>query len=161
MIILGLGSNQGDRLANIKTAIAEIAKISQSLICASIYSSAALLPENAPEGWDIGFLNTAIRIECKLSPKELLIKIKEIEQNIGRINRGHWGPREIDIDIIAYDDLIISDENLNIPHKEMTKRDFVMIPFAEIAPDWLHPIIGKTALELANNIESSLSIFLD
>ena len=150
MIVLGLGSNQGNRERFLQSAIAELKSILTNTKLSNIYESSALLPDNAPPEWNIKFLNMAITGECELSPQELLTKIKEIEIKLGRKYRGHWSPREIDIDILAYNNLIINEEALQIPHKFLAERDFAIIPFAEIYPDWIHPIIGKSALELSN-----------
>jgi len=156
MIVLGLGSNQGDREVFLQSAIAKLKNILTNVKVSNIYDSPALLPENAPPEWNINFLNMAIAGECKLSPKELLNKVKELELGLGRKYRGHWSPREIDIDILAYNNLIINEENLQIPHKFLLERDFAIIPFSEIYPDWIHPIIGKSALELAQNVDKKL-----
>ena len=149
MIVLGLGSNQGDREKFLQEAIYALGNILTNIKTSSIYESPALLPENAPPEWNINFLNMAIAGDCEITPQELLRKVKEIELKLGRQFRGYWSPREIDIDILAYNSLIIDEENLQIPHKFLHERDFAIIPFAEIYPDWIHPILGKSALEIS------------
>lgn len=131
---MSLGSNVGDRAENIGLAISEIENfvfISKAL-CSRIVESSAVLPENAPETWDLPFLNCCISGRSKMYPMEILHKIKEIEQKIGRIDRGRWGPREIDIDIIKYGSMYYISQTLRIPHVEMKNRDFVLNPMQEV-----------------------------
>src|SRR5476651_1633704 len=108
MVILGLGSNSGDRLANLRQArqlLSLIPKL-QLLRVSPLYMSNALLPEQAPDSWDQPYLNLAIQCETRLQPQELLQQLKNVEYTLGRkpVKR-HWGPRVIDIDILAWDDL--------------------------------------------------------
>ena len=154
MIILGLGSNKGDRLKYLNSAIDEIGKIASNIKRSAIYESKALLTENAPPEWNLDFLNTAISCDSNLSPNELLQEIKKIEEKLGRISLGYWSPREIDIDILAYNQLVVKENDLIIPHQFLTKRDFAIIPFADVAPDWIHPEIGLTASELSQSFNN-------
>lgn len=85
----------------------------------------------------------AIAGETALSPTALFSAVKSIEEKIGRKNRGHWAPREIDIDILAYGDDVIHLADLSIPHAELLNRDFVLVPLAEIVPDWCYPVVGE------------------
>lgn len=152
MIILGLGSNIGDRLAHLRKAQQLLAKHPQiSVIQTSpVYQSDALLPENAGDDWDQPYLNAAIRCESNLEPHDLLKALKAIEKQIGRPPaKRHWGPRVIDIDILAWDDCIIHDDQLDIPHKQLSKRPFALWPLADVAPFWVNPENpDKTAEEL-------------
>ncbi|MBZ0200333.1 MAG: 2-amino-4-hydroxy-6-hydroxymethyldihydropteridine diphosphokinase [Ignavibacteriaceae bacterium] len=90
------------------------------------------------------FYNTAAFIKTSLSPKELLLFIKELEIKNGRTSSERWGQREIDIDILFYDDLISSDEELTVPHKEIELRDFVLLPLADIDGEFIHPVSRKS-----------------
>lgn len=158
-IILGIGSNVGNKLNNIKLAIQKLVntQIISNVKISNLYESKALLPDNAPKNWDINFYNLAICAETTLTPQILLSKIKNIEAEIGRINRGVWSPREIDIDILAYGDNIIKDDNLTIPHKFFIARPFAILPALEVAPNWKYPVKGifykKTLKKIVNLIK--------
>lgn len=147
-IFLGLGCNVGDRRQNLRQAIALLGEFVQDIRISSIYESQALLPDGAPAEWNKPFYNMVLSGYCLLSSERLLLEVKTIEDKIGRKKTGHWSPREIDIDILAVGDVILETTGLSIPHKEMLKRDFVLIPLAEIAPNWLHPVVKQTAGEL-------------
>jgi 2-amino-4-hydroxy-6-hydroxymethyldihydropteridine diphosphokinase / dihydropteroate synthase len=155
MIILGLGTNLGDRLKQLRHALSLLQQLPGLSVkqVSPIYISDALLPENAPENWDTPFLNVAVRCETTLEPLELLHHIKQIEKRAGRTPEKHWGPRIIDIDILAWDDLIRYDEKLHIPHESLHERPFALWPLADIAPRWVYPLLGplqgKTAAEIA------------
>ncbi len=138
---IGIGSNIENRLHHLRAAVSKIATKFEIINKSSIYESPALLPEKAPPDWDLPFLNAVISICVKSStPSDLLHFIQQIEQDIGRVRRGYWSPREIDIDIIAYNSQVVNSDMLTIPHAEMLHRDFVLVPFAEIAPMWKYPV---------------------
>ena len=143
MILLGLGSNLGDRQANLEAALAALGHGADApvklLRVSSVYESAALLPEDAPEDWDIPYYNIAVAAESRMTPEELLEAVKAVERALGRQDAGRWGPRVIDIDILAYGDRILRSERLTLPHPAMLERDFVMMPLAEIQPHWHYP----------------------
>lgn len=153
MVILGLGSNLGNRKAMLDAAITALADILTDMRCSAMLETPALLLEGSPAEWNIPFLNMAVAGECAFSPQDLLVRIKQLEQSLGRKDRGRWGPREIDIDILAMDDLVLELPELSVPHKELPNRSFALIPFAELAPDWRWPEAGehygKTVRELA------------
>lgn len=148
MVILGLGSNIGDKMTHLNAAIAELSTIIKEVCRSAIYTCPAMLPEGAPREWDISFYNMAIGGECDLPPLELLSEIKNIEQKLGRQDRGRWGPREIDIDILAMGDEVFEWPELCIPHKGLLERDFALLPLADIAPGWRYPGQHFTAREL-------------
>jgi len=160
MIVLGLGSNIGDRVAYLSEAIKELGETTLAAISmSSIYESDALLSPNSPKEWNKPFLNMVIAGETHLSPNYLLTQIKMIERKIGKRERGLWAPREIDIDILAYGDVVIQTEDFTVPHKELSNRSFALLPFAEVLPNWRYPAegenYGKTAFELSNNIPAT------
>lgn len=142
MIILGLGTNIGDRRKNLEKAIVQISQnLLTNLEQSEIYETQAMLKENSPKSWNKPFLNMAVKGDCNISPFKVLEKIKQIETLLGR-EKIHevWSPRIIDIDIIAIDDICINTKELTVPHKLTCQRDFVLKPLCDIAPDWTYPI---------------------
>jgi 2-amino-4-hydroxy-6-hydroxymethyldihydropteridine diphosphokinase len=140
IVYLGLGSNLGDRNANLEIALLEIEKIAKIVKKSGIY-------ETIPQGYkDQGkFLNMAIEIQTELPPPILLYSLQKIEADMGRDRKNaiKWGPRIIDIDILLYNDLIIETESLKVPHPQIAERDFVLIPMMDIAPNKIHPKLKK------------------
>ena len=144
---IALGSNMGDKKALLDNAVSYIANAKGCrLICVSKYI------ETAPYGYydQDDFLNACLKMETVLTPHELLVLLHDIENNSGRVREIKWGPRTLDLDIIFYDDIIVSDDILRIPHAEAHKRDFVLQPLSEIAPNLLHPVCHRTITELLN-----------
>ncbi|MBP9726792.1 MAG: dihydropteroate synthase [Gammaproteobacteria bacterium] len=150
MIIVGIGTNIGNRLANLREAVQYLSQLNTISIqaYAPIYASQAWLDPNAPKEWDQPFLNTAILCNTTLSPLDLLDALKSIEQKMGRVSLGHWSPRIIDIDILAWGNQIIEHDRLQIPHRSLLDRPFALWPLTDLAPRWVHPRSGKTAAEL-------------
>ena len=142
MIILGLGSNLGDRLGHLRQALSLLRASPDVRVqrVSPVYLSDALLPENAPDNWNIPYLNAAILCESSLNPHALLRELKKIEVLIDRQPEKHWGPRVIDIDILAWDNLTLHDEVLEIPHTSLHERPFALWPLADLAPFWVAPI---------------------
>jgi 2-amino-4-hydroxy-6-hydroxymethyldihydropteridine diphosphokinase/dihydropteroate synthase len=163
LIVLGLGTNLGDRLANLRQAFHLIKKIPHLSVSqvSPIYISDALLPENAPTDWNNPYFNLALRCETKLTPLELLQQTKEIEKKLQINTKKHWGPRIIDIDLLACDDLILRDKTLHIPHQYLHERPFALWPLMDVAPHWCYPVPGsmqgKTASELVAQWGSKFS----
>ena len=149
---LGIGSNEGDRLRNIKQAIEFISEIDGCDV-----EAVSSLYETSPFGnlEQQIFFNAAIKISTVLNPIALLLKLKDIENKIGRIKREKWGSREIDIDILFYNDLIFSDEIITLPHEGIIYRDFVMIPLIEIEPEINHPVFNKKVSEFIPDLKST------
>ncbi|UCD57590.1 MAG: 2-amino-4-hydroxy-6-hydroxymethyldihydropteridine diphosphokinase [Candidatus Hydrogenedentota bacterium] len=146
---LGLGSNLGDREANINRALAELVRSGRTRVIrvSSIYETKPVGIEKQPD-----FLNAAAEIETEMAPKELLANIREVERRTGREKRFKWGPRIIDIDILLYGNECLTEENLEIPHPEMHRRAFVLTPLAEIAPLVQHPRLGLTARQMSADL---------
>ncbi|MEZ5691463.1 MAG: 2-amino-4-hydroxy-6-hydroxymethyldihydropteridine diphosphokinase [Rickettsiales bacterium] len=142
-IILGLGSNIGDRMENLRSAISKLTNYLLVESISSIFESVALLPEGAVEDWNKPFYNMVLVVTSDMSPDEIISITKAIEEEMGRVKLGHWSPRNIDIDILLFDELVIKQDDLRIPHKEMLKRDFVLLPMVEVAGDFKYPQEGK------------------
>ncbi len=138
-IYLALGTNLGDRLANLRAAIAALAPQARVLAESRIY-------ETEPWGFSEqpAFLNMAVRAETDLAPADLLAFLKSLETDLGRTPTFRNGPRLIDIDILFYDDLILDIPPLVIPHPRLHERDFVLVPLADIAPDVIHPVLNQS-----------------
>ncbi len=153
-----LGSNLGDRLEYLKLSIHEIA------IKAGNILSESKIYETEPVGFESNnnFLNQVIKVETALSPQELLKTILEIEKNLGRVRSGNgYSSRTIDIDILYYNEETISEPGLEIPHPRIRERKFTLLPLADIAPDLIHPVAGKSQRELltACTDSSKVSIY--
>jgi 2-amino-4-hydroxy-6-hydroxymethyldihydropteridine diphosphokinase len=148
IIYLALGSNMGDRLANLETAIQSLRPKVRVLKRSSIY-------ETPPWGFidQPSFLNMVIKAETSLSPEKLLNFIKILENSLGRKATFRNGPRLIDLDILFFDQLIINIPGLTIPHPRLHERGFVLVPLAEIAPDVIHPVLKITMREFLANAE--------
>ncbi len=143
-VFLGLGSNVGDRAANLKVAADLITKNVGKI------AKKSHLYETQPWGNtdQESFLNQVLMINTTLDPRDLLEKISKIERELGRERREKWGPRPLDIDILFYGKRVIRDKGLEIPHPELHKRAFVLVPLMEIAPELEHPILKKQVDEL-------------
>jgi 2-amino-4-hydroxy-6-hydroxymethyldihydropteridine diphosphokinase len=133
-IYLALGSNLGESKQHIEKAIELMQESVYDIKQAPMYISKAVGYTKQPD-----FYNTAISGSTNLSPLELLGFVKSIEKEVGRIKRFRWGPREIDIDIIFYDHIILQSETLNIPHPSFIERDFVLQPLNDLCPQLIDP----------------------
>lgn len=140
---IGIGGNLGDREKNVQDSLSLLAKEGIEVV------QVASLMETSPYGGvkQPNFINTVCQIKTALLPLELLKTLKGIESKIGRTLTVRWGPRLIDLDILLYDDLIVEEESLQIPHQDMLNRDFVLKPLVEIAPEVIHPVTGRTIRE--------------
>ncbi len=139
-----LGTNLGNKEDNLRQAVKLLKKTGRLKKHSAIY-------ETEPWGFsdERNFFNMALSLETELNPFELIAEILKIEMSIGRKRQSkQWVAREIDIDIIFYDDLIIKEENLTIPHPHAKNRKFVLVPLKEIAGDFIHPVDGKSISEL-------------
>jgi len=156
-VYISLGTNLGDKEQNLRTAIVQIeamcGKVEQT---SSIYSS-------APWGFESfnNFLNQVVLIETLLSPKELMHSLLTIEKQLGRNRTSKTGyqDRIIDLDILFYDNLLINEEGLIIPHPKLHERNFVLQPLLEIDPNFIHPLLNKSIFEIVNSSKDSTKAF--
>src|SRR5580658_3467608 len=139
---LSLGSNIGDREANLRAAIEKLKELGE-VVVSSFYETEPL--DFTAQPW---FLNCAVAIRTELMPQLFLAKVQAIEQQMGRRRIQPKGPRNIDIDILLFGDSVVSTPELQIPHPAMHERRFVLEPLAEIAPEVRHPVLKKTVRDL-------------
>jgi 2-amino-4-hydroxy-6-hydroxymethyldihydropteridine diphosphokinase len=151
---ISLGSNMGDRLQYLKTAVAQIGLNLGKVVTASkVYEAAAWGYTKQPD-----FYNQVIEIQTTLSPAQLLEGCLDIEKSLGRTRTKLWGERTLDLDILLYDDRSVQLETLKIPHPYLHLRKFVLVPICEIAPDLLHPILELTMSQLLEKCTDDLDI---
>ncbi|WP_013321642.1 2-amino-4-hydroxy-6-hydroxymethyldihydropteridine diphosphokinase [Gloeothece verrucosa] len=148
---IALGSNLGESLSILENALLKLTQIPKIQIVSrsSWYKTAAVGPPQ-PD-----YLNGCVIINLELTPDDLINRLLDIEQQFGRVRREKWGPRTLDLDLLWYDDLIINTPSLQIPHPRMKERAFVLIPLAEIAPDWIDPLSGKAITDLLAAVDRS------
>lgn len=152
-VYLSLGTNMGDKKKNLLEAIERIGKLENTKVTVQ-----STILETEPFGYteqDM-FLNACIEIKTLFTPQELLEKLLNIELEMGRVRTIKWGPRIIDIDILFFDDEIIQDKNLAVPHPWISERMFVLEPLCEIAPNLVHPLERKPVATLKRILEKEL-----
>ena len=150
-LYLSIGSNMGDKEGYLDFAIDRINALNDSKVTkASDY----ILTKPYGDVEQDDFLNGALEVETLQTPEEFLETIHKIEQDAHRERLVHWGPRTLDIDILFYDDAVIMEEDLQIPHVEIPKREFVLQPLSRIAPYYIHPVIHKTVMEMLSDLEA-------
>ncbi len=146
---IALGSNLGDRRANLRAAVAALPPAVQVTACSPIYQTAPWGYTDQPD-----FLNQVVRGETNLSPRELLVFLKNLESSLGREKTFRYGPRQIDLDILFYADTIVAESDLQIPHPRLHERAFVLVPLADLAPDWVHPQLGCDVRTLLAGVDA-------
>lgn len=148
---IALGSNLGNSQEILDKALIELAKISGvKLIAQSSWYET--IPVGPPQP---NYVNGCAVLETELLPEILLQNLLTIEQKFGRIRQERWGARTLDLDILLYDNLILEMPTLTIPHPRMNERAFVLVPLAEIAPNWVDPISQKSILQLSEEVDAS------
>jgi 2-amino-4-hydroxy-6-hydroxymethyldihydropteridine diphosphokinase len=154
-VFIGTGSNLGDRLGALRTAALLLEPEAHVVQASSVYETPPWGFKDQPM-----FLNQVLQVETELDPPALLALLKRIEKKLGRQATFQYGPRAIDMDILFYDDLIYSTDALQIPHPLAAERAFVLMPLLEIAPDFVHPVLGKSIQDLTRKVDCSrISIY--
>ncbi len=151
-VYVGLGSNLGNRKKYLVSAIARIDSCREICVVSksSFYETKPIGGPSQPD-----YVNCVIELDTEIEPQSLLQEFKRIELELGRKSGVRWGPRVIDIDILLYGNKSINDSNLKIPHKSMHERIFVLEPLCEISPDFKHPVLGKTIIDLLKELKVS------
>ena len=152
-VYLSLGSNIGDRAANLNAALDQLSDLGQILAVSSFYETEPV--EFTAQAW---FLNCAAKLETECMPKRLMKSILEIERQMGRRRRQDKGPRNIDVDILLFGNVIVETEGLTIPHPALHERRFVLQPLAEIAPEVRHPVFKRTIRELLEALPAGQAV---
>ncbi len=148
---IALGSNLGDSLTILKDAL-EILAESPSITLKKYSSWYQTAPVGPPQP---DYLNGCALLEVHLTPQDLLETLLRIEAKFGRVRKERNGPRTLDLDLLLFDDLILDTPNLQVPHPRMRERAFVLVPLAEIAPDWVEPVSGKAIAQLVQTVDCS------
>jgi 2-amino-4-hydroxy-6-hydroxymethyldihydropteridine diphosphokinase len=147
-VYLSLGSNVGDRVANLESAIERLREIGRLDAVSSLFETEPV--ELTDQRW---FVNCAVAITTQLDPQQLIERLLEIEKRMGRQRTQAKGPRVIDLDILLFGDDVVDTHELTIPHPAMHKRRFVLEPLAQIAPSVVHPVLRQTVAELRDSLQ--------
>jgi len=153
VVYLSLGSNLGDREANLRNAIERLRGIGNPIAISSFYETEPIDVVSQP--W---FLNCAVKLDTEKMPRQLITAILSLEQEMGRQRKQQKAPRTIDIDILLFGSSIIEIPSLTIPHPRMHERRFVLEPLAEIAPDARHPVFKRTIRELREALPAGQTV---
>ena len=149
-VYLALGTNLGDRLANLKAAVAALPPAVTVLERSAVYETPPWGVTDQP-----AFFNMAVKGETALAPLDLLAHLKRLEKDLGRLPSVRYGPRLIDIDILFYDDLVLDTPGLTLPHPRLQERAFVLVPLADIAAEFVHPVLHESVQSLLSKVDTT------
>ena len=152
-VLIGIGSNLGNSVELVEQSIESLANSSVSVVRTSSFVSSMAVggPSGQPD-----FVNAVVFVKTELCAEELAARLRQVEQQIGRERELHWGPRLIDLDLLIFEDQVLSEPKLTIPHPRMAFRPFVLAPAAQIASDMVHPELGTTCGELWSHLQKSM-----
>jgi 2-amino-4-hydroxy-6-hydroxymethyldihydropteridine diphosphokinase len=149
-VFIALGTNLGDRAANLSAARQALAPDVQVLAVSPIYETPPWGVTDQP-----AFLNQVVHTQTGLAPRRLLDLLKRLESELGRVPGVRYGPRQIDLDILFYGDQTLDEPGLTIPHPRLHERAFVLVPLADLAPNLRHPVTGETVVEMLGKVDRS------
>ena len=150
---VGLGSNLGDRLANLRAGLEEVERLAGPAVCSPAYETVPVGLVDQPP-----FLNAACRIETDMGPRELLAALLAAEAARGRVRSVSGGPRTLDLDLLLCGDLVIDEPGLTVPHPRMRERAFVLVPLVDLAPGVIDPVSGLTARQMLDRLPRPLGV---
>ncbi len=158
-VFVGIGSNLGNRRAQYQKALDRIADLPQTFVVkySSLYETE---PLGEAKNW---YINGVIELETEFTPQQLLSRLQKIELALGRKRTARtkkWASRKIDLDILLFDNYIVDEKNLKIPHPEMHRRRFVLLPLSELTPQFAHPHLGSTVAELLAGLDDAKRVLL-
>lgn len=146
--VIGLGSNLGDRLAHLQKGITGLARSGCDVVAlSSVFETKPVGPSQP------SYLNAVVVVETSLSPRELMTVCLDIEQESGRERLEKWGPRTLDMDVLDIAGVTSSDSYVVVPHPLSHERGFVLVPWAQVRPEWVHPAVGRTIASLAAEVD--------
>jgi 2-amino-4-hydroxy-6-hydroxymethyldihydropteridine diphosphokinase len=147
---VGIGSNLGEREELVRQALEELAKLPDTTLvrASSLYDTEPVGEIEQPR-----FLNAAVMLDTELTARQLLWNLQRIEARLGRVRSQRWGPRTMDLDLLLYGDLVIEEPELHLPHPELARRAFVLVPLVELDPGLRHPVSGLTVVQMLARLE--------
>ena len=148
---IGLGSNLGEREAMIRLALDDLARLPSTALvrASSLYDTEPVGEVDQPN-----FLNAVAQIDTELTARQLLWNLQLIEKRLGRVRTQRWGPRTIDLDLLLFGNLVVEEPDLKVPHPELTRRSFVLVPLVELDPLLVHPVSGDTLLNHLSHLNT-------